>query len=91
MTGLADWTLIRGADGGIMGVASSSTATPLKVQGFTLLDTAFTDAVCYCDWQFVYTPPRRFRAPAVAPGTPRPAPTNPAPGATPRPVLRPRH
>jgi type II secretory pathway pseudopilin PulG len=90
MTGLADWTLIRGADGGIMGVASSSNAKPLKVQGFNLLDTAFTDTTCYCDWQFVYIPPRRsYRAPVVAPGTP-PAPTT-APGTSPRPVLRPRH
>ena len=91
MTGLADWTLIRGADGGIMGVASSSNGKPLKVQGFNLVDAAFADTTCYCDWQFVYTPPlRRYRAPVVAPVTP-PVPTTPAPGAAPRPVLRPRH
>jgi type II secretory pathway pseudopilin PulG len=56
MTGMADWTLIRGLDGGIMGVASSSKGAPLKRQGFNTADESFKDATCYCDWQFVYTP-----------------------------------
>jgi type II secretory pathway pseudopilin PulG len=91
MTGMADWTLIRGPDGGIMGVASSSNGKPLKVREFSLADQTFKDATCYCDWQFLYLPPRRnfYRAPVVAPGTPSPAPT-PAPGTNPAPVLRPR-
>jgi type II secretory pathway pseudopilin PulG len=86
MTGKADWTLIRAPDGGIMGVASSSNAQPLKVRNFNTLDATFKDATCYCDWQFLYIPPRNaYRAPAVTPstpGTPRPAPA-------PAPVLRP--
>jgi hypothetical protein len=60
----------------------------LKVQEFSLVDAAFKDTTCYCDWQFLYLPPRRnfYRAPVVAPGTPSPAPT-PAPGTSPGPVL----
>jgi type II secretory pathway pseudopilin PulG len=99
MTGMADWTLIRGPDGGIMGVASSSNGKPLKVRGFDAVDETFKDATCYCDWQFLYIPPRHnyYRAPAVGPGTPgtpgtpSPAPTPaPGPGTGPPPgVLRP--
>jgi type II secretory pathway pseudopilin PulG len=56
MTGMADWTLIRAADGGIMGIASSSKDTPLKVRGFNTKNKFFKDATCYCDWQFIYIP-----------------------------------
>ena len=57
MTGMADWTLIRAPDGGIMGIASSSKDTPLKVRGFNTKNKFFKDATCYCDWQFMYIPP----------------------------------
>ncbi|HEX9139915.1 MAG TPA: hypothetical protein VF848_09000 [Steroidobacteraceae bacterium] len=63
MTGLADWTLIRAPDGGIMGVASASKAKPLKRSGFNLADETFSDADCYCDWQFIYSPPSLQRGP----------------------------
>ena len=95
VTGLADWTLIRGPDGGIMGVASSSKATPLKVQGFGDLDQTFKDATCYCDWQFVYVPRVRNgpRRPTDAPGTPstppRTLPPSTNPILTPSPLHRP--
>ena len=91
MTGAADWTLISDPmSQRIMGVASSSKATPIKRQGFELVDGVFTDTDCYCLWQFVYWP-RRFGAPlpsgvnvpppGTAPGltNPAPGPTNPAP------------
>jgi type II secretory pathway pseudopilin PulG len=72
MTGQADWTLIRGPDGGIMGVASTSKATPLKIRGFNDWDESFKDATCYCDWQFIYVPQVRNapRLPGAVPGTP---------------------
>jgi type II secretory pathway pseudopilin PulG len=95
MTGAADWTLIRGPDGGIMGVASSSNSTPLKVQGFGDLDQSFKDATCYCDWQFVYVPRVRNgpRPPTAAPGTPstppRTLPPTTNPILTPSPLHRP--
>jgi type II secretory pathway pseudopilin PulG len=62
MTGAQDWTFLRndtlGIAGftGIIGIASSSQAVPLKKKGFPAEDAAFEDAVCYCDWQFVYVP-----------------------------------
>jgi type II secretory pathway pseudopilin PulG len=87
MTGKADWTLIMNPGGGIMGVASSSKAAPIKRKGFELIDAAFADTDCYCAWQFIYFP-RRFRAPlpsgvnvppSTAPGPANPGPFNPGP------------
>jgi type II secretory pathway pseudopilin PulG len=79
MTGAADWELIPGPDGGIMGVASSSQQQPIKVAGFRPLDAAFENAACYCGWKFIYVARsaagrRRLLPPAP---TPAPAPTNP--------------
>lgn len=55
ITGSADWSLIMlpGGDG-IMGVASSSPAAPIKQANFDPIDSAFADATTYADWQFVY-------------------------------------
>jgi type II secretory pathway pseudopilin PulG len=82
MTGAADWTLIPDPmSQRIMGVASSSKATPIKRQGFELADAVFADTDCYCAWQFVYWP-RRFGAPlpsGVLPPSTAPGPTNPGP------------
>jgi type II secretory pathway pseudopilin PulG len=92
MTGAADWTLIRGADGGIMGVSSSSQARPIKRKGFADLDASFEDADCYCSWAFVYQPRRGFLLPPALPAQGAPAnptppnstvPTSPGPGAVP--------
>jgi type II secretory pathway pseudopilin PulG len=56
ITGAADWTLIKTADGGIMGVASSSLQKPIRMAGFSPVDAAFQNADCYCGWRFVYVP-----------------------------------
>jgi type II secretory pathway pseudopilin PulG len=83
MTGKADWKLIMDPSGqAIIGVASSSKATPIKRKGFELVDAVFADKDCYCDWQFIYWP-RRFGAPLppgvnMPPGT-APGPTIPGP------------
>jgi type II secretory pathway pseudopilin PulG len=58
MTGVADWQVIRAADGGVMGVASSSQAKSIKRANFEFQDSAFNDMECYCDWQFIYEPRR---------------------------------
>jgi type II secretory pathway pseudopilin PulG len=55
MTGKDDWTLIRTENGGIIGVASSSAASPIKKKNFDLADDSFEDKECYCDWQFVFS------------------------------------
>jgi type II secretory pathway pseudopilin PulG len=63
ITGQTEWTLVLTPDGqGIMGVASSSTGTPLKRAGFELIDEAFKGAECYCAWQFIYLPNRFGRS-----------------------------
>jgi len=56
MTGAADWTLVAAPSLGIMGIASSSQAEPMKKDGFAPAEESFKDKTCYCDWQFVYTP-----------------------------------
>jgi len=83
MTGAADWTLIPDPmSQHIMGVASSSKATPIKRQGFELVDAVFADTDCYCAWQFVYWP-RRWGAPLPSgvnvPPSIAPGPTNTGP------------
>lgn len=52
----ADWELITLPDGAIIGIASSSTGTPLKRAGFATEDAGFEGAECYCDWRFIYLP-----------------------------------
>jgi type II secretory pathway pseudopilin PulG len=61
ITGSAEWGIMKAPDGGIMGVYSTSTATPLKVLG--------AGAGTYADWKFAYVP-----ATAVAPVKPTPKP-----------------
>jgi type II secretory pathway pseudopilin PulG len=71
MTGAQDWTIIQ-ADSlgfagfsGIVGIASSSNAKPLKKDGFLTSEDAFKDAAGYSDWKFAYAPriPRRRHSP----------------------------
>ena len=56
MTGQADWTLIRTDSLGIVGIASSSTAVPIKKGGFEPEEEDFKDAETYQDWKFIYVP-----------------------------------
>ena len=77
MTGNADWRLIMSPTGvGIMGVASSSQAAPIKRAGFDDIDPpTFKDTDCYCKWEFVYRA-NRWALPGV---TPSPGPLSPTP------------
>uniref|UniRef100_Q47B32 Transmembrane protein n=1 Tax=Dechloromonas aromatica (strain RCB) TaxID=159087 RepID=Q47B32_DECAR len=55
------WQLIR-RQGRIVGVASPSSAPPIKVAGFPPEQAEFENAVRYADWQFIHsgnTPSRR--------------------------------
>jgi len=54
--GPVDWVLVPAANGGIMGVASSSKRAPLKTAGFDQIEKAFADAKAYSDWQFTFAP-----------------------------------
>ena len=51
-----EWQLIRGADGGITGVASRSKAEPFKRANFPEGYEKFADAQTYSEWIFSYIP-----------------------------------
>lgn len=65
------WLFIKGADGGIAGVASASRAEPLRRANFPRGLEGFAGAKSYSDWVFEFVPPRL--------ATPAPLPANPAP------------
>ncbi|MGQ5524488.1 type II secretion system protein [Chitinimonas sp. PSY-7] len=52
ITGQMDWQLIRHPDGGIMAIASKSTASPIKVDLFAPNDSDFKGKSHYADWVF---------------------------------------
>lgn len=54
--GEQEWTLVRAADGGISGVASSGTDAPLKQANFPKEMESFAGAQSYSDWVFEYVP-----------------------------------
>ena len=62
------FVVIKGADGGVQGVASPSDDAPLKVAGFRVRDATFEAAQKYSDWKFIHTPPA-----VAAPATAKPA------------------
>ncbi|MDU9392063.1 type II secretion system protein [Pseudomonas sp. zfem002] len=51
--GAGEWTLQRGFDGRITGIASASTETPLKQADFPVQWSDFNGLGRYSDWQFV--------------------------------------
>ena len=68
------FALIRKPDShGITGVHSTSTGHPFKIAGFSSENSAFTEAVTYADWQFIFVPPAlptpTVTAPALAPSS----------------------
>ncbi|WP_294738133.1 type II secretion system protein [uncultured Pseudomonas sp.] len=63
MTGKADWGLIPGAGGTIMGVYSTAKGTPFKQAGFPLEDQTFTGQSSYQGWQFMYGPGQNYEPP----------------------------
>ena len=50
------WQLVRAADGGIAGVASSSRQEPMKKTNFPPGFEKFDDAKSYAEWIFDYSP-----------------------------------
>ena len=55
ITGSKQWGLIKGADGGIIGVHSLSAATPLKKDNFGRGYEKFAGKKRYADWQFTFS------------------------------------
>jgi type II secretory pathway pseudopilin PulG len=56
MTGRNEWGVVRGADGGILGVHSLSEMQPIKISGFGRAGSGFDGAEKYSEWVFVYRP-----------------------------------
>lgn len=63
-TGNTQWGLIKGADGGIVGVRSLSEVVPLKTDNFPKGYEQFAKKQHYSEWQFVY------RGAAIVPVSP---------------------
>jgi type II secretory pathway pseudopilin PulG len=80
LTAKGEWGIMKGPDGGIMGVYSQSEDKPIKVSGFALANRDFENAGKYSDWKFVYSPQsQQVPVPQQgAPGTP-PPPQQPVP------------
>ncbi|MET3109171.1 type II secretory pathway pseudopilin PulG [Oxalobacteraceae bacterium GrIS 2.11] len=57
MNSSPQWGIVEAPGGGIMGVFSLSTATPIKQDGFTAEEADFTGQAQYQGWKFIYTPP----------------------------------
>lgn len=56
ITGKAEWTLIQAPEGGVMGVASTSTQPAWKRAGRPIEMKSTEDATRYDRWPFVYQP-----------------------------------
>jgi len=56
MTGKSEWGLVKGPEGGIVGVYSLSEGAPKKVANFAFANREFEGATKYSDWKFVYNP-----------------------------------
>lgn len=67
-----EWRLIPASDGGIAGVASTSSETPLKRANFPKGLEKFAGAASYSDWIFEYTapPPKAATPPSRRPADP---------------------
>lgn len=70
MTGKADWELIIAPQGGIAGVKSRSTLTPLKQAGFRPQDAHFEGRASYSEWEFTTIP--GAKAGSTPPQPPKP-------------------
>ncbi|HRE15854.1 MAG TPA: hypothetical protein PLW86_02145, partial [Rhodocyclaceae bacterium] len=78
MTGKADWVLMPAPQGGIAGVHSRSTDTPLKQTGFRPRDMIFENKSSYSEWQFSALPP----VPTAPPPGSQPGSLSPPPPPT---------
>jgi type II secretory pathway pseudopilin PulG len=56
ITGKSEWGIVKGPDGGVMGVYSMSEDAPIKTSNFPLANKDFEGAAKYSDWKFVYNP-----------------------------------
>jgi type II secretory pathway pseudopilin PulG len=64
LTGKTEWGLMEAPDGGIIGVYSLSTGTPLKQAEFGNKDRTFHQGTSYSEWRFFHEP--ELEAPTVS-------------------------
>jgi len=74
VTGKSEWSIVKAADGGVMGVFSSSEEKPIRSAGFSLVNKGFEGAAKYSDWKFLYDPAaQQLPTPSLQqPGAPLP-------------------
>jgi len=88
MTGRADWGLVRGPGGGIVGVHSQSMERPLKTANFPRGYESFAGATVYSAWRFAPAAAGSSIAPKSAAGPAAPGQTQksatrvPSPGSS---------
>lgn len=71
MTGKPDWELIMAPQGGIAGIKSRSTLTPLKQAGFRPQDALLENKATYAEWEFTTIQTAKPGSPSGnPPGTP---------------------
>jgi type II secretory pathway pseudopilin PulG len=56
ITGKAEWGVVEGPGGEVMGVYSLSDAKPVKTANFSEADQAFEGKATYADWKFIFVP-----------------------------------
>jgi type II secretory pathway pseudopilin PulG len=71
-----DWGLVRGSDGGIVGVYSPSQEKPIKVANFTQEEGAFDGLEHYSEWVFSALPASQGGAATADQGAAQAAPGN---------------
>lgn len=62
ISGKAEWGLVQGPGGTVMGVYSLSQDAPLKTGNFAEVNQSFEGKTAYSDWKFVYIPPQQNTA-----------------------------
>jgi len=88
MTDDGKWELVKGPNGEVLGVHSTSDEEPAKKANFSLVDQAFEGKTKYSEWVFIIPPQLMSgllagQIPGVQPGgAPAPGANSPAPGAT---------
>lgn len=56
ISGSSEWGLLKKPNGGIFGVYSLSSGTPIKQGNFRPIDKEFEGKTNYSDWQFMHVP-----------------------------------
>lgn len=67
INGKMEWGLVKGPDGGILGIHSLSGEEPAKKGNFNIVDKDFEGKKQYADWVFMFVPGRFTASPVQRP------------------------